>query len=400
MKNGEKTNASTRFRRRLGLIAVVLPMLVAANCSRKQESPAASAVQPSATAVQVKAVALSSIDDTYRASGTVHARETADIAARVSANILEVRVHAGEHVQAGQTLIVLEHRDLEASLRRAEAAHSELDSTVVETENAILSAKANLDLARATHRRSQALLAYASISQQDFDEADARLKTAEAALEIAISKRKQVVARRNQSDAEVAEARAALSYATLVAPFAGVVTDRKADPGSLATPGTSLLTIEREGKLRLETSLDETRVNLAKIGGSVEVEIDGFNSPIVGRVGEILPTVDPATRTATVKIDLPATPGLRSGMFGHAAFAFGGREGLFIPQSAVVEHGQVRYVHVVDGGVTKLRLVTLGELRGESREILTGLTEGEEIVVEPPPLLADGSRVVIQKAAK
>jgi RND family efflux transporter MFP subunit len=196
----------------------------------------------------------------------VRARHTADIAAKISGNILEVRVQAGDRVTAGQTLVVLDRADLEAGLRRAEAACAEAESAVAETENAIAGATATLDLARVTHRRFEDLLAKASVSQQESDESQARLKSAGAALDMATSKRRQAEARRNQVEAELAAVRVALGYATLSAPFSGRVTERKADPGSLATPGTPLLTVEREGNLRLEASIDESRLGLVRIG--------------------------------------------------------------------------------------------------------------------------------------
>jgi membrane fusion protein, multidrug efflux system len=192
----------------------------------------------------------------------------------------------------------------------------------------------------------------------------------------------------------------ALSYATLAAPFPGLVTERRADPGSLATPGAPLLTVEREGNLRLETSIDESRLGLVQIGEHVAVEIDGLKRTVSGRVAETVPTIDTATRSFTAKIDLPAGPGLRAGMFGRAAFPGGRREALLVPQSAVLERGQIRSVYVVEGATARLRLVTLGETRANRCEVLSGLTSGEKILVAPPPLLSDGSRVAIQEASK
>ena len=351
-------------------------------------------------AVQVETVADSEIADIYQASGSVRARYSAAIAAKIAANILEVRVQTGDHVQAGQTLIVLDRRDLEANLRRSEAARAEAESAIDETESAIAAARANFELARVTHKRFQDLLANASVSQQEFDESQARLRSAEATLEMAASKRRQIGARRSQAEAEIAAARVALGYATLTAPFAALVTERKADPGSLATPGAPLLTLEREGNLRLEASIDESRLGLVRVGESVAVEIDGLNRTVSGRVAEVVPSVDAATRSFTVKIDLPALPGLRSGMFGRAGFAAGKRGALLVPQSAVLERGQIRSVYVVEGDTARLRFVTLGEGRDDQREVLSGLTAGERIIVTPPPLLADGARVAIQEAAK
>ena len=379
-----------------------LPILIlmTASCSQHEARVAAAGAEPRGAAVQVETVADSEIADMYQASGSVRARYSAAIAAKIAANILEVRVQTGDHVQAGQTLIVLDRRDLEANLRRSEAARAEAESAIDETESAITAARANFELTRVTHKRFQELLANTSVSQQEFDESQARLRSAEATLEMAASKRRQLGARRSQAEAEIAAARVALDYATLTAPFAALVTERKADPGSLSTPGAPLLTLEREGNPRLEASIDESRLGLVRVGETVAVEIDGLNRTVTGRVAEVVPSVDAATRSLIVKIDLPAVPGLRSGMFGRAGFAAGKRGALLVPQSAVLERGQIRSVYVVEGDTARLRLVTLGEERDDQREVLSGLTAGERIIVTPSPLLADGGRVAIQEAAK
>ncbi|HEY7334435.1 MAG TPA: efflux RND transporter periplasmic adaptor subunit [Bryobacteraceae bacterium] len=371
-----------------------------AGCSPREARVAAAGGEPRVTTVPVETVADSEIADIYQASGSVRARYSAAIAAKIAANILEIRVQAGDHVQAGQTLIVLDRGDLEAHLRRSEAARAETESAIDETESAITAARANFELARVTHKRFQDLLAKASVSQQEFDESQARLRSAEAALEMAASKRRQIEARRSQAEAEIAAARVAVGYGTLNAPFAALVTERRADPGSLATPGAPLLTLEREGNPRLEVSIDESRLDLVRAGESVAVEIGGLNQTVTGRVAEIVPSVDAATRTFTAKIDLPALPGLRSGMFGRVGFASGKRWALLVPESAVLERGQIRSVYVVEGAKARLRFVTLGEGRDDKREVLSGLAAGERIVVTPPPLLADGARVAIQEAKK
>jgi multidrug efflux pump subunit AcrA (membrane-fusion protein) len=382
------------------LLPVAILILMTASCSQRETRVAAAGAEPRVVTVKVETVAHSEIADIYQASGSVRSRCSAAIAAKIAANILEVRVQAGDHVQAGQMLIMLDRRDLEANLRRSEAARTEAESAIDETESAIAAARANFELARVTHQRFQDLLANASVSQQELDESQARLRSAESTLEMAASKRRQIAARHSQTEAEIAAARVALSYATLTAPFAALVAERKADPGAMAMPGAPLLTLEREGNPRLEASIDESRLRLVRAGESIAVEIDGLNRTVSGRVAEVVPSVDAATRSFIVKIDLPALPGLRSGMFGRAGFAATKRAALLAPQSAVLERGQIRYVYVVEGDTARLRLVTLGEARGDQHEVLSGLTAGERIIVMPAPLLSDGSRVVIQEATK
>jgi len=382
------------------LLPIPILILMTTGCSPHEARVAAAGAEPRGANVKVETVVDSEIGDIYQASGSVRAHYSATIAAKIAANILEVRVQTGDRVQAGQTLVVLDRRDLEANLRRSEAARAEAESAIDETESAVTAARASLQLAQVTHHRFQDLLAKTSVSQQEFDESQGRLQSAEAALEMAASKRRQVGARRTQVEAEIAAARVVLGYATLTAPFAGLVTERKADPGSLATPGAPLLTLEREGNPRLEASIDESRLGLVRAGESVAVEIDGVNRTVTGRVAEVVPTVDAATRSFSVKIDLPTMQGLRSGMFGRAGFASGKRHALLVPQSAVLERGQIRSVYVVEGNSARLRLVTLGEGREDRREILSGLTAGERIIVSPAPLLTDGARVVVQEAVK
>ena len=382
------------------LFPLAILILMTTSCSPHETRVAAASAGQRMAAVQIETLADSEIADIYQASGTVRARYSAAIAAKIAANILEVRVQTGDHVQPGQTLIVLDRRDFEANVRRSEAARAETESSIDETESAITAARANLDLARVTHKRFQDLLVNASVSQQEFDESQARLRSAEATLEMAASKHRQIEARRTQSEAEIAGARVALGYATLTAPFAALVTERKADPGTLATPGATLLTLEREGNPRLEVSIDESRLRLVRSGESVVIEIDGLNRTDTGRVAEVVPSVDAATRSFTVKIDLPALPGVRSGMFGRAGFAAGKRDALLIPQSAIVERGQTRFVYVVEDDTARLRFVTLGDARDGYREVLSGLTAGERIIIKPAPLLADGARVAIEEIAK
>jgi hypothetical protein len=130
------------------------------------------------------------------------------------------------------------------------------------------------------------------------------------------------------------------------------------------------------------------------------VEIDSLNRTVSGRVAETVPSIDASTRSFIVKIDLPAVAGLRAGMFGRGAFPGVEREALLVPQSAVLERGQIRSVYVVEKEIARLRLVTLGEARDNRREILSGLVAGERVIVAPPRLLSDGGRVAIQEAAK
>ena len=131
-----------------------------------------------------------------------------------------------------------------------------------------------------------------------------------------------------------------------------------------------------------------------RLGQSVPVTLDSIGRALDGRVVEIVPAADPGSRSVTVKLELPALPGLRSGLFGRAGFRGAERLALLVPAAALVERGQLAGVYVVDGqSVARLRLVTAGPRRGDRVEILSGLRAGERIVTQGAERVVDGARV-------
>ena len=331
--------------------------------------------------------------DTYEATGTVRARTSAAIASKVMGYVTQVHVQAGDRVREGQPLVTLDARDLDAAVRRADAGEAEARSAQPEVESAIAAAKSNLDLAQTTFRRIQDLASKKSVSNQEFDEASARLKAAEAAYHMAESRRAQVQSRIDQAAAEQRSARILRGYAEIAAPFAGVVTARTVEPGGLASPGQPLLTIERDGSYRLEASVEESKLGTVHAGQSVQVALEGCRGP--QRVAEIVPAVDAASRSYIVKVELNC-PNVRSGMFGRAEFPSGSRKVIAIPAAAVVERGQLRSVFVADNGVAHLRLITVGRNAGGEAEVLSGLSAGEHVVSPVAADLEDGARLEVQ----
>ncbi len=181
-----------------------------------------------------------------------------------------------------------------------------MQSAIPELENATAAAKANLDLAQTTFKRMEELAAKKSISNQEMDEASARLKAAQANYDMVRSRRAQVDSKMAVVEQEVRAAGIMRDYAKLAAPFSGVVITRSVEPGNLATPGAPLLTIEQDGLYRLEASVDESKLASVRVGQAVEVVIDASDRKLNARVSEIVPSVDAASRTYIVKVDLPA----------------------------------------------------------------------------------------------
>jgi len=372
----------------------VLPFL--SGCGSE---PALKAVSTPVTRMRVETVAVSETDwpSTYEATGTVRARTTATVSSKLMGYAHEVRAQIGDRVRDGQPLVVLDARDLETSVARAEAGREELKSAVLEAERAIALSKSQLDLAQVTYHRMQDLLNKRSIANQEYDEASARLKAAQAALDMACARRTQLDAKMAQVEQEVRAAGIQHGYSEIKAPFSGTIITKSVDPGTLAVPGAPLFTIERIGAYRLEVSVEESRLSLTRVGKTVSVTIDGIGRTFSARVAEVVPSVDPAARTGTVKIDLPSLPDLRSGLFGKALFDTGGRKVLTVPSAGVMERGQLQSVYVAENGIAHTRLVTTGTRGKDQVEVLSGLNQGDRVIVLIPMGLADGAPIEVRQ---
>ena len=378
------------------LVPILASVAMLSGCGGTEPHPKA-ASSPPAIPVQTATVSIQQWPNVYEATGTVRARTATVLSSKVMAYVRQVAIQVGDRVQEGQLLVTLDAQDLDTKVRGAEAADAEVMSAIPEADSGVAGAKANLDLAQSTFQRMQELASKKSISSQEFDEASARLKSAQAAYDMARAKRAQLDSKRASVQQEIRGATIMRDYTRISAPFSGVVTAKSVELGNLAAPGAPLLTIEREGAYRLEASVDESRLPFVKAGQTVDVALESLDRRFTAHVSEIVPSVDAASRTYIVKIDLPAMPNLRSGMFGRAMFPLGTRKVATIPPPAMVEHGQLQSVFVIEDGCARTRLVTTGERRQSAVEVLSGLSEGEKLVSPVPAGLTDGARVEVRQ---
>lgn len=378
-------------------ILPVIGMLLLAACGHKEEAVKKAATPAAAVPVQAAKVSVAEWPTAREVVGTVRARNTASVSSRIMAYVRDVRVSQGDMVRAGQVLVTLESKDLDTAQRQATEAQREARSVEAEVESAIRAAKAQRDLAQVTFDRMKGLFEKKSISNQEFDEAQAKLRLAQAHVDMAEAKRKQVEARIAQAGEQVQSAGIQQGYAQITAPFAGVVSEKRVEPGNLATPGAPLLLIEQVGSYRLEVPLDESLLPSVKRGMAVEVRLEALDQTVRATVSEIVPAIDAATRTVTVKLNLPGVANLRSGMSGRASFSAGAARVVIVPVTAVRSEGSLQVAFVVDGGVARTRMVTLGERRGDVVQVLSGLKEGEDVVSPISADLRDGARAEVRR---
>lgn len=378
------------MQRKVILSAVALATAVA--CA-KHDVHAPTTDQP-ATHVSVTTAHVEPFVALYRASGTVRGHNTTVLTSKVMGYVRAVRVRSGDAIAAGQPLVELEANDVRAGVARARALLDQSTEAKTEAENAVQAARAATKIAKSSYERADKLLKDQAIPQQQFDEAEARWQGADAEERAAEARVRSLTSRIAEAKAGVGEARATLDYAGIVAPFAGRVPERRVDPGTLAIPGTPLLVVADEGTLRVEVPVEESRANSVSVGDEADIAVETSPRTFLGKVVEIVPNIDVASRAFLVKLDLPPdASALRSGSFARVSFHVGTRPRLAVPTTAVNVFGALDRVFVMDGARAKLRMVTLGEVQGSWTEVLSGLSAGERIVSAPPPDLRDGAKV-------
>lgn len=337
----------------------------------------------------------SELSTQFEAGGVVRARVSATVASRLLAPVVDVRVRAGDRVKAGQTLVTLDTRDMQAHAARAAAALAAARQSVRAADAGKLEVDAGLTLATASYDRISGLHARRSATSHELDEATAALAAARARVAGAEARAAEAAAALTAADAASAAAAISASYGVVTAPFAGRVTETFVDPGSMAAPGAPLLVVEDASPLRLEVSLDETRAGRIAEGHRADIALGGAGADawIEGRVSEVS-RLDPSRHSFLVKIDIPASVSTRSGAFGRARFTAGARAAITAPASAVIRRGQMTFVFAVDReGLAHLHPVTTGAAAGDRVELLAGVADGEQVVDHPPAGLADGVRV-------
>ena len=382
-------------------------LLLALGCRGEREAEAPKAA-PMANGVRAEAAASIPVRDTVEVVGTVRSKTQTVIASKVQGYVREVRVREGDLVEAGDLLITVEDREFRAQAERDRAAVREAESGLDEVQRmldeahaALRSAEADHEYAVATAARSRQLMDRGLIAAQDHEQTEARRKSTAAAVEQARARIFSLKAREEQMRQRIVHARAqltmsevTLSDTRIATPSTGIVVSRRVEPGNLAVPGQPLLILDDPRRYRLEVEVGESAMGWVRLGQSVPVTLDSIGRALDGRVAEIVPAADPASRSVTVKLELPTQPGLRSGLFGRASFPAAERLALLVPAAALVERGQLTGVYVVDGqNVARLRLVTAGPRRGDRVEILSGLNAGERIVTQGAERVADGAHV-------
>ncbi len=426
----------------LGIGIGVLFALGATHLVSSQQSDAPTAEPPVATSsapsqsVTVAQVTSETVSRRLDATGSVAAFEMNPVMSQATGlQIQQVLVEQGQVVKAGQLLARLDDSVLQAQLSQAQASVAQAEARLAElragsrneeiarakeavksAESAVTAAESDLELARTRVDRNKMLQAEGAIARDRLDEvynqerssrsqleqAQARLREANQQLaQLQAGPRREVItqaeAQLAQAQAQVQSTIAQLNNTRIVAPVSGKIAERNARVGDVTSGSQTLFKIIENGRLELIVNVPETQLAQIQPGQSVTITSDADSSlQLSGKVREIDPMIDEASRQAQVKIDLPASAALKPGMFLRASITTSAAQGLTLPAKAILPQSDgsaIAYILQPDNTV-KAQAVEVGELLGDNRvEIKSGLSVGDGVVVKGAAYLKDGDKV-------
>ena len=319
----------------------------------------------------------SEVHDYYTASGTLNAKTTSDLAARIIGTVTSIQVKEGDKVIKDQLLLTIDDRDIRQKVVAAEEAFNE---SVKNLE----AARQHRNLLNSTHKRYSELYREKAITSQEMDEIATKNRVADLEFE-------RAQAAKERARANLQESIINLDYTKIKSPVNGIVTHKEVEIGNTVVPGTVLIIVEDNSLYRLEVMVDEKLLNRLQLGNTVEINVDALNKKTNGQISEILPHIDPATRSFLVKIDINNTKSLRSGLFARASIQYDTREAILVPQDAIVQKGQLTGVYTVeDRGIVNYRLVRVGSSFMGGTEILSGLKIGDIVIIGGIEKVIDG----------
>ena len=350
------------------------------------------AVEPPAVTV-VPAVKREFVDRLF-VSGTLVAREEAQVAARIDGlSIVELDAEDGDRVKEGQVLARLDRTQLDALIAQNDAATKRADAAIDQAQSMIAQSEAQVHFADDDFDRARKL-GGGVMSVSTIEQRETAMKTAEAQLAAARNALKLAEADRKSRDAERQELLVRIDRTEVKAPVAGVVSRRSAKLGADAmSAGEPLFRIIEDGAIDLEADVPEQSLARLAVGMPAELKLPGVEGAVAGRVRLVNQEVDKASRTGKVRIALEDVSHAHIGAFASGEVELTRRDGVGAPSAALKREGDSARLYVVRDGKVEERRVKLGILDGEAVEIESGVAAGESVVARAAAFLRPGDRV-------
>jgi RND family efflux transporter MFP subunit len=331
--------------------AIAAGLLLAACGSENPASPAIAI-----PAVETAAVEARDVELTYSAEAVVEAVRQSTVAAQIAGRIVELRFDVGDYVKKGEVIVRIDERAAAQALAASEAQ--------------VRQAEAALRNARAEYERARQLVAQKFLSQAALDRAESEYKAAQERVSALL--------------AGAGPAATERGFATVVAPYSGIVSARHVELGEMATPGKPLMTGFDPGTLRVTATVPQAQVAAIQAGAKARIELPSVARWIEASSLTVIPAADPRTHTTQVRIGLPAeVRGIYPGIYARAHFVTGKKPALLVPRAALIRRSELTAVYVVSESV-QLRQIRLGTAGDEKAvEVLAGLKAGERVALDP-----------------
>jgi RND family efflux transporter MFP subunit len=297
------------------------------------------------------------VDEIFTVDGSVEAVKQSTVAAQISGRVVEVRFDAGDRVKRGEVIVRIDEREVSDAAASAQAQ--------------LAQAQAALTNAKAHYERTRQLFDQKFVSQAALDSALAEYKAAQAQLEAAA--------------ANASRAATVKGFATVVAPYSGVVAARHVELGETVTPGKPLMTGFDPRDLRVVADIPQFRVADLRRDLPAQVEFTQLKQKVVASSVTLLPTADARTHTTRVRVGLPHyIAGTYPGMYARVHFSVGRARKLVVPAAAIVRRTEVTGAYAVaDDGSVQFRQLRLGTAADDLVEVLAGLKAGERVALDP-----------------
>lgn len=356
--------------------------------------------QQPAMSVTVAPVQTTRVARTLNVTGSVAARDLIPVLPQTTdLQIEQLLVDEGDVVKKGQVMAVLDNSVLQAQINEARADVESNQAVVGQTQAALAQARATLAEAQRNFQRYQQLANAGAISRQELDTRATAATTAREAVRVAQANINSASADVRSSSATLAQLQTQLGQTLVRAPASGLVAEATAEVGDVASGTQKLFSIIQNGALELQAQVPATELPQVRINTPALITYDADpRVRLQGRVREIAPLVDPESRKATVRINLPPTSLLRSGMFARAAITTATVPGLTVPAKAVLpqpDSSAIVFVLLSENTVKAQTVEVEGIPNGDSVEIKNGLKPGDRVVIAGAGYLKDGDRIQV-----
>lgn len=357
-------------------------------------------VAPTALSVTVAPAELTPVARQLKVTGTIDARDLLPVLPQATGlQIKQILVDEGDFVKSGQTLAVLDNSVLQTQIAQAKAEVESNRAVVRQRQASLAQARATLGEANSNFERYRKLAEAGAISRQELETRSTTATTAREAISVAQANIASAEADVRISLARVQQQQTQLNQTIVRAPASGVIAEQTAQVGDVANSTQKIFSIIQNGSLELQAKVPATNLNQIKINAPVVITSDADSRlRLQGKVREIAPLVDPQSREATARIDLPATTLLRPGMFASGAITIANVPGIAIPAKAVLpqtDGSAIAYV-LNEQDVVRSQKITVGEaIDNNLVEIPNGLKIGDRVVVAGAGYLKDGDKVQV-----